>query len=115
MQVGSNESGTKFCMIELIGNKTYDEFCKLFDEECGNDIKSMRRLFAIACDPVEGENVTFIEKPRVCSKCGGKDIETVPSSEPAVEVETFDVSYTMWNSLDVEAKRLLIKKAYNEL
>lgn len=114
LQVGSNASGTRFCLIELTGNETYDEFCKFFEKECGNDLKSMRRLFAIACDPVDGEKVTFVEKPRVCSNCGGNDLEPITIAEPSVEVETFDVSYTMWNSLDAEAKRLLIKEAYNE-
>ena len=115
LQVGSNGSGTKFCLIELTGNKTFDEFCKLFEEEYGNDLTKMRRMFAVTCDPIDGERVTFEEKPRVCSKCAGTDFEPVPSAEPTVEVETFEVSYTMWNSLDVEAKRLLIKKAYNDL
>lgn len=115
LQVGSNESGTKFCLVELIENEAYEEFCKLFEEECGNDLKTMKRLFAIACDPIDGEMVTFTEKPRVCSRCAGTDFELVPSAEATVEVETFDVSYTMWNSLDVEAKRLLIKEAYCSL
>ena len=115
LQVGSNGSGTKFCLIELTGNKTFDEFCKLFEEECGNDLKTMKRLFAIACDPIDGEMVTFTEKPRVCSRCAGTDFEPVPSAEPNVEVETFDVSYTKWNQMDIEAKRLLIKEAYSSL
>ena len=115
MQVGSNGSGTKFCLIELTGNKTFDEFCKLFEEECGNDLKTMKRLFAIACDPIDGEMVTFTEKPRVCSRCAGTDFEPVPSAEPNGEVETFDVSYTKWNQMDIEAKRLLIKEAYSSL
>lgn len=115
LQVGSNESGTKFCLIELTGNKTFDEFCRLFEEECGTDLTTMRRLFAITCDPIDGERVTFEEKPRVCRKCAGMDFETVPSAEPTVEVEPFDVSYTKWNQMDIEAKRLLIKEAYSSL
>ena len=115
LQVGSNGSGTKFCLIELTGNKTFDEFCKLFGEECGNDLKTMKRLFAFTCDPIDGEMVTFTEKPRVCSRCAGTDFELVPSAEPTVEVETFDVSYTKWNQMDIEAKRLLIKEAYSSL
>lgn len=111
---GRNEAGTKFCILELIGNATYEEFCKLYEEECGDgDIIRMQRMFAIACDPIDGCKVSFTAKPRVCSGCGSDEFEPVLRSEPADDIEYFEVSYTTWNSLDIEAKRLLIKEAYN--
>ena len=39
---------------------------------------------------------------------------TGESSEPAADIEYFDVSYAKWNSLDINEKRLLINEAYND-
>ena len=111
---GRNESGTKYCIVELLGNDIYDEFCKLY-QECGySDIKRMHRAFAIACDPVDGEKVLFYEQQRICNGCGSDAFEGVIKSEPAADIEYFDVSYAKWNSLDINAKRLLINEAYND-
>ena len=111
---GRNESGTKYCIVELLGNDIYDEFCKLY-QKCGySDIRRMQRMFAIACDPVDGSRVFFSEKQRVCSGCGSDVFEGVIKSEPAADIEYFDVSYAKWNSLDINEKRLLINEAYND-
>ena len=111
---GRNESGTKYCIVELVGNDTYDEFCKLY-HECGySDIKRMHRAFAIACDPVDGEKVLFYEQQRICNGCGSDAFVGVIRSEPAADIEYFDVGYAKWNSLDINEKRLLINEAYND-
>lgn len=112
---GRNESGTKYCIVELIGNGTYDDFCRLYHESGYSDIKRMQQLFAIACDPVDCGKVLFSEKPRVCSGCGSDVFDGVIRSEPAADIEYFDVSYTKWNSLDINSKRLLIKEAFEEI
>ena len=111
---GRNEAGTKYCILELIGNSTYDEFCRLYEEECGdgNNVK-MRWLFAIACDAVDNGRVVLTPKPRVCSGCGGDVFEHL-RNEVADDVEYFEPTYTKWNSLDDGAKRMLIREAYNE-
>lgn len=111
---GRNESGTKYCIVELLGNDIYDEFCKLY-QECGySDIKRMHRAFAIACDPVDGEKVLFYEQQRICNGCGSDAFVGVIRSEPAADIEYFDVSYAKWNSLDINEKRLLINEVYND-
>lgn len=111
---GRNESGTKYCIVELVGNDTYDEFCKLY-QECGySDIKRMHRAFAIACDPVDGEKVLFYEQQRICNGCGSDAFVGVIRSEPAADIEYFDLSYTKWNSLDINEKHSLINEAYND-
>ena len=113
--VGRNEAGNRFCMVELLNNDTYNEFCRLYAEETG-DRSTMRaqHMFRLACDPVDGASVYFTEPERVCIKCGGDDLESVPSPEPAATVDSFEVTYTKWNSLDEGAKRALIRKAYEE-
>lgn len=112
---GRNEAGTKFCILELTGNEEFAEFCKLYEEECGDgDITKMRHMFAIACDPVDGGRVFFEQKPEICSGCGGNDFYPLLRDEPAADADYFDVSYAIWNSLDTGAKRSLIKEAYNE-
>ena len=111
---GRNESGTKYCIVELLGNDIYDEFCKLY-QECGySDIKRMHRAFAIACDPVDGEKVLFYEQQRICNGCGSDAFVGVIRSEPAADIEYFDLSYTKWNSLDINEKHSLINEAYND-
>ena len=112
---GRNEAGTKFCVVELLGNDTYDEFCKLYHESGYSDIKRMHQLFAITCDPVDEGKVLFSEKHRACSGCGSDTFEGILRSEPADDIEYFDVSYTKWNSLDINSKRLLIKEAFEEI
>ena len=112
---GRNEAGTRFCIIELIGNDCYEEFCKLYGEECGDgDITRMQRMFAIACDPIDEGRVIFAPKPRACSGCGGDVFGPLLRNEPADDVEYFNVSYTKWNSLDTGEKRMLIKEVYND-
>lgn len=111
---GRNESGTKYCIVELVGNDTYDKFCKLY-QECGySDIKRMHRAFAIACDPVDGEKVLFYEQQRICNGCGSDAFVGVIRSEPAADIGYFDLSYTKWNSLDINEKHSLINEAYND-
>ena len=110
---GRNEAGTKFCILELLGNSAFEEFCKLYEEEIGDgDNKRLRRMFAIACDPVDDGKVMFTPSPRVCSGCGGDAFELL-RDEPAEDIDYFDVTYTKWNSLDDEAKRSLIREITN--
>ena len=69
-------------------------------------------LFQIACDPVDGNSVSFRDVARVCRYCGSEDF-ACGLSKPlyTVEVDTFDVSYDSWNSKTTEEKKLLVFNA----
>lgn len=108
-----------FSRVELIGNPVFAEFLELIKLLCSENNVSDREkylrpeitqdLFQIACDPVDGNSISFRDGPRICRCCGSKEFAS-GLSQPlcTVEVKTFDVTYDSWNRMTREDRKQLV-------
>ena len=115
--IARDQRGDRYSRVQLTDNPVFDEFTELISQVCSElNIADYREytqdLFQIACDPVDGNSVSFRDVARVCRYCGSEDF-ACGLSKPlyTVEVDTFDVSYDSWNSKTTEEKKQLVFNA----
>ena len=120
--IAGNRQGDRFALVQIIDNPVFDEVTESIKSIClENNIADYEKyllpektcnLFPIACDPVDGDTVSFRDGPRVCKYCGSNDLANT-LSEPlcSTEVREFTVTYDLWNNKTQEEKKQLIFNA----
>ena len=124
--IAGNHNCTCFSRVQLIDNPVFDEFLELIRQVCIEhniddpekyllpDITT--KLFPFACDPVDGNKISFRDGPRVCKYCGSNDFaNTLSKPVYSTEVETFDVTFDSWNCKTKDARKQLIFNALTEI
>ena len=120
--IAHNRKCDRFSRVMLIDNPIFDEFLEMIGQVCSDlNIEDKEKylhpditqaLFPMACDPVDGDVISFRDEPRICRYCGSKEFAGT-LSEPlhAAEVETFEVTYDLWNKKTKEEKKHLLSEA----
>ena len=111
------DNGRRYAYINLLNNKTYDDFLMLVSRVMNNikkkdalDFNQVldNNLFSIACDKINGTEVLFDMKKK-CEKCGSDcfdDYLLIP--EEVEEVDLPIITYNKWNMLSDEKKMEMI-------
>ena len=126
VRIAGNRQGDRFALVQIIDNPVFDEVIELIKSIClENKIEDYEKyllpektcsLFPIACDPVDGDLISFRDEPRVCKYCGSiRFANTLSEPLRSTEVQEFTVTYDLWNSKTQEEKKQLLSVALMDI
>lgn len=120
--IGRTESSSVFARYVIANNPIYEDFVELLndvlDEHEGIELDSekridcIRELFSIACDPYNGEPISFVAQKRMCRCCGSSNF--LPGLVRPVSLESvneFEISHDNWKNIDKNEKKALLIQA----
>ena len=117
--IARNKTGDRFAEVVVATNKTFDDFEKIvkslceelnvpyYEEHLRHGL--LQDLFPFACDPVDGDLISFHAAPKICRYCGSSSFRkglVVPLY--STRVNTFSVTYNNWNNKTENEKRMII-------
>lgn len=117
--IARNKTGDRFAEVVVATNKTFDDFENIVKSLCEElnvpyyeehlRHRLLQDLFPFACDPVDGDLISFHAAPKICRYCGSSSFRkglVVPLY--STRVNTFSVTHNNWNNKTENEKRMII-------